>query len=194
MSKLKNNYKMAEAWRFVKKGKVMLYVLGAVIAVFPFIPPYFLYYDQLMLGGFVFDPRNPEQVPYFFGYLAVYYFITLIFLSKYADKLSRLRKEIAEKAILLGCPMEIKSRGASASNSYSTTVMVNEKMMEKLLQLNVNEKPKWQEEEVAMAEPFVEKMNIGSATSAKFLAKNIPYFEKARKIGTVPEIPSDEVK
>lgn len=180
MSKLKDNYTMGEAIDFCKRGKITVKLAGVIGAIFPFFPPYYL----------GFDPRFEEQIVPFYLYLGIYYVLFIGVLGRMTDKQEKARKITAEKAILLGCPIEIKSMGGKASNSYRTTVMVNEKMLALLRDLRVNDKPKWQEEDLALAEPFVEKYNLGSGTSAKFLGKNIPHFDEARKIGTIPDIPS----
>ncbi len=180
MAKLKGNYTMGEAIDYFTKGKTTVKLLALVGTVFPYFPPYYM----------GFDPRYAEQVPYFFIYLGIYYVLFIAVLGNITEKQSKAKKITAEKAILLGCPIELKTMGAKASNSYSTTVMVNEKMLEILRELRVEGHAQFQKEEIALAEPFVKKFSIGSGTSAKFLAKNIPHYEIARKIGQIPDVPT----
>lgn len=180
MAKLKGNYTMGQAMDYCKSGKVSTKLLALVGAIFPYFPPYYL----------GFDPRFADQVPIFYFYLGIYYILYIAVLGKITDKHGKTRKIIAEKAILLGCPIEVKSVGGKASNSYSTTVMVNAEMREKLRQLGVEDHIDLQKEAMALAEPFVEKFSMGAGTSAKFLSKNIPHYDKARKIGEIPNVPS----
>lgn len=180
MSKLKNNYTMGAAMDYCKRGKYIIVIAGILGGIFPYFPPYYL----------GFDPRFEEQIPPFFLYLTIYYMVYIGVLGKMTDNRRKLRKITTEKAILLGCPIEIASMGGRASNSYSTTVMVNEPMLALLRQLGADDEVQWQEESLALQEPFVEKFSMGSGTSAKFLGKNIPHFDKARKIGQVPDVSS----
>lgn len=180
MAKMKGNYTMGQAMDYCKRGKISLKVIGVLGAFFPFFPPYFL----------GFDPRFEEQVPIFYLYLGIYYILFIGILGRMADQQSKLGKIVAEKAILMGCPIEIKPMGGKASNSYRTTVMVNEAMLAQLRELKLEGHNEMQGAEKSLAEPFVEKFSIGSGTSAKFLAKNIPHFEKARKIGDIPDVPT----
>lgn len=180
MAKLKGNYTMGQALDYCKRGKISTKVIGVLGAFFPFFPPYYM----------GFDPRFEEQIPMFYLYLGVYYILFIGILGKMTDKQSKLWKIMAEKAILLGCPIELKPMGAKASNSYRTTVLVNEAMLAVLRNLCVEDYIKMEKEDLAMAEPFVVTFSIGSGTSARFLAKNIPHYDIARKIGDNPEIPS----
>lgn len=180
MAKLKGNYTMGEAIDYFTKGKTTLKLWAVVGTLFPYFPPYYV----------GFDPRFEEQVPYFFLYLGVYYVLFIALLGNVTDKQSKAKKISAEKAILLGCPIELKSMGGKASNSYRTTVMVNEAMLVKLREQRVEGHVHFEKAEVALAEPFVKKFTIGSGTSARFLSKNIPHYEQARKIGEIPQSPS----
>ncbi len=175
MKKIKDNYLLGDALAYCKGRKTFLVLLAVVGLVFPYFPP-------LYLG---FDPRYTHQIPYFFAYYGIYHLLLLLLISNIAAKRSKVQKLLGEKAILLGCPIELKAMG-SASNSYRTTVMVNASMLEKLQQTRLHDKITMVEEEVAMAEPFLQKFVLGSGTSGKFLEKNIPHYHKARKIGEVP--------
>lgn len=175
MSKLKGNYTMGDAMDYCRKGKVTVKILALFGTFFPFIPPYYL----------GFDPRFQEQIAPFYIYLGTYYVLFVAFLGKFSDKQDKTKKIVAEKAILMGCPIDIKPLG-KGGNSYSSTVMVNEAMLALLRLQRLEDAVVWQEDDIALKEPFEEKFPITSATSAKFLEKLIPHYDKARKIGTVP--------
>lgn len=177
MSRLKNNYTMEEALNYCKNTKTFTILFAILAFPFPFFPPYYL----------GFDPRYDEHLP-FYIYLFTYYVIYMVVIGKCTDKPRKVKKLVAEKAILLGCPVEIKEMGAKASNSYSTTVLVNEAMFALLKDLRVEDNVKWQKEELAVAEPYPHRYVIGSGTSGKFIDKNIPHYEKARKFGDIPTV------
>lgn len=180
MAKLKGNYTMGYAMDYCNRGKLSTKLIALVGAIFPYFPPYYM----------GFDTRFVDQVPIFYFYLGIYYILYLGFLGRMTDKQGKTRKIIAEKAILLGCPIELKTVGGKASNSYSTTVMVNAEMREKLRGLGVEDPVALEDEVVALAEPYVEKFSMGAGTSARFLSKNIPHYDKARIIGEIPNVPS----
>lgn len=184
MLRLKDNFTMEEALAYLNKSKTLQAILAVVLLPLPFIPPYFLYYDQIYIESLVFDPRDPQHTMYFFLYLAVYFFLYLLILGKISSKRSKVRQMITEKAIILGCPIEIKP--VSGGGSYKTTVLMNEGMKNLLLPLRVKERPGFQKDEIALQEPYIEKIPIDSGVSGKFLGKNIPNFANARKIG-MPE-------
>ncbi|MFI3253735.1 MAG: hypothetical protein R3Y63_05290 [Eubacteriales bacterium] len=190
MSESKNKEKnknktIGETMSSLKRGKWILRISMLIFVVFPFIPPYFLYYNAVYIPNLVFDPgRNPEQVTYFFVYLGLYYLIYLMVLGAVSEKHKKQEKIIIDKAILLGCPVDICP--IKNSNSYQCKVLVNAEMMDFLKELHYQDKVEWQEEEIATKEPYVKKFSLGGGTSEKFLSKNIPFYEKARKIG-LPE-------
>lgn len=182
MKPLSRNYTMEEAVLYCNKFKVFTIIMAVLLFLFPFIPPY-------VLG---FDPRIESHLPMFYGYMTVYYLIYVAWLSIASERPRKIRKVIAEKAILLGCPIEISPLGAKAKNSFVTNVKVNEEMKSLLYQLHVEDEVEWQKEKMAVAKPFVEDIQVGSATSARFIGKTVPHYEKARKVGKIPEIPQKE--
>lgn len=177
MFNMKSNYTMGKAMEYCKKNKNMSIFMGIILFIFPFFPPYY----------FGFDPRVESQVPIFYAYLTVYYVVYVIFLGQCGNKARKVKKVINEKLILMGCPLEIKEMGAKGSNSYSTTILVNEEMLALVKEHHVDDYVHMAKEEVALKEPFVKKFPIGSGSSAKFIGKNVPHFDKARKIGVLPE-------
>lgn len=177
--KLTENYTIGTAVDYCKKSKRMTILLALVFFVFPYAPPYFM----------GFDPRIESQIMPFYVYLITYYILFVVWLGKCSDKPRKIRAVMAEKAILMGCPIEMTTVGNKAKNSYITTVQLNEAMKEKLYQLHAQDEVELEEEKVALKEPFVEKIQIGSATSLRFIGKTVPHYEQARKIGVVPELP-----
>lgn len=186
MAKREKTFTMAEVVKKWKTNKLMIKVFGGIFFLFPFVPPYFLYYDKMYLTSFSFDPRDPNQIPYFFAYLTVYYVIFLGILSKIADNNSKRKKLIIDKSILLGCPVDVRRLSEGKSNSFKTTVCINQDMLTALEAVGSHEKPKQQSEEMAMAEPFAMKIVIASGTAGKFLESTIPHYHRARKIGDTP--------
>lgn len=181
MAKLKDNYTMEAGMTYIKGSKSRNIIFGVVGCFFPFFPPYFL----------GFDPQY-HSVEAFYLYLLIFYVCLLVFLGKCTDKPRKVQKIINEKAILLGCPVNIKEMGAAGSNSYSITVMVNDSMFDTLKDVRVEDIVEQQEESVAMAEPYTHQYAIGSGSSGKFVHINVPHYDIARKLGQIPEIPEQQ--
>lgn len=178
MSKLSSNYSVEEGLEYSKKYKRNTVFLAIILAIFPFVPPYYV----------GFDPRVEGDIEIFFTYMIIYYVIYISYFGFRVEKPRKIKKIIAGKAVALGCPIEIKQRGAKGANSYSTTVKVNGEMFERLKTICVEDYVNIQAESMAKVEPFVEEFVLEKSTSAKFVGKNIPDFENARKIGTIPTI------
>lgn len=182
MAKRNENYTMNQAIAYCRTANPKLMLLGIVGLIFPYFPPYYM----------GFDPRVSSHMTPFLIYYGVYHVLLLTVLCRIGAKKSQYQKVVAEKAILLGCPISLSPMGSSAQNSYRTTVMINAEMRDLLGELRRHDTVSWQKDEVALAEPFVEKRSIGSGTSARFLERNIPHYQKARKIGEVPTLPPKE--
>lgn len=176
MSKLSSNYTVAEGLKYSKKYKRNTIILSIFLAIFPFFPPYYV----------GFDPRIEGDIEIFFVYMMIYCVLYLVYIGGRVEKPRKIRKAMGVKAVGLGCPIEIKQRGTK--NSYSVTVKVNAEMLEQLQSVGVEDYVSFETEAVALAEPFVEAIVLEKATSTKFVGKNIPDFENARKIGTVPVV------
>lgn len=184
MAKNKDSLSMGEVLAKWKKSKWGIKIFGAIFFLFPFVPPYFLYYDSIYIQNFTFDPRDSSQLPYFFGYLCVYYLVFLVILSKIADKNTKRRKEIIEKGILLGCPLELTR--LSSGNSYRSVLLMNQASLDAFVELEESKIPQILEESITHQEPYVLKVTVAASTSGKFLERTIPYYARARKIGDRP--------
>lgn len=170
MGKPKQDYTMEYAIDYLKKSKVTQAILAIFFFFFAFIPPLA-----------VLDPRIESHIAPFYLYLGIYYVLYVIFLGRLSERQKKIRNVLIEKAILLGCPLEITPT-AQGRNSYLTTVLINEPMLEALKPITASQTPTQAEESTAMAEPFPHRYPIGTGVNKKFLGNNIPHFDKARKI------------
>lgn len=182
MSKLSSNYSIEEGLTYSKKYTRKTIFLAVVLAIFPFFPPYYV----------GFDPRVEGDIELFFAYMMIYCVCYVIYLGIRVEKPRKIKKAVGAKAVGLGCPIEIKQRGTQGANSYSTTVKVNKEMLEHLKQVRMDDYVTFEKEAIAMAEPFVEHFILEKSTSAKFVGKNIPDFNEARKMGDLSMVPKNE--
>lgn len=181
MKKLDGNYNMADAMNFCKNQRYFIIGGATLMFFFAFLPPYYI----------GIDPRVESHIFPFYVYYTLYVVAYAIILGKLLDKPRKINKIVMEKAILLGCPIEIRQIGAKANNSYGTFVKINAEMLEILEKTNRHDNVKMQAEEISMKEPFVKELSLGAGTTEKFIGKNIPNFKKARKLGEIPGQPSE---
>lgn len=175
MKKLSGNYTMGEAMNYCKVKRIMN-ILGAIFFFF------FAFYPPFYLG---LDPRYEPHIFPFYAYYTIYVFVYAVILGKFENKPRKINKIVMERAIWIGCPVEVRQIGAKSNNSYGTFVKVNEEMMAILKEVRLNDNLKMVEENKAMKEPFVKELSLGAGTTEKFIGKNIPNFDKARKIGKI---------